>query len=184
MGSISFSQHTSKSGKAFTIRTALPSDAPGLLTHSRQILEEKIYALSLPGELALTEEQEVEWIEKHHADPSSLLLVADLEGKVIGTIDFTPGHRQRIAHTGAFGMSIDLAYREDGIGSALLSTLIAWASAHPVIENIGLKAHATNTRAIALYKKFGFIKEGELVRDLKYAPGHYVNTVLMVKFVK
>ena len=185
MGSHPSSQHKSKSGKTFTVRTALPSDALGILVHVRQVMDEKIYTLSLSEELPLTEAQEVEWINKTNANPSSLILVAVHGEEVIGMLDFSPGHRQRIAHTGEFGMGLNAAFREDGIGAVMLTTLIGWAATtHPIIENVSLKVHATNSRAIALYQKFGFVKQGEMVRDLKYAPGHYVNTVLMVKFVK
>lgn len=36
----------------------------------------------------------------------------------------------------------------------------------------------TNTKAIELYKKFGFVQEGLLRRDRKLKDGQYYNTVL------
>lgn len=103
---------------------------------------------------------------------------------LIGMLDFTPGHRQRIAHMGELGMSVGRELREAGVGGALMQCLLDWAAAHPVIEKVCLKVHANNPRAIGLYRKHGFQEEGRQAKDLKYGPNDYVDTVLMAKFVK
>ena len=44
--------------------------------------------------------------------------------------------------------------------------------------------HETNKRAILLYEKFDFKREGIRANDLKYSNDHYVNTVIMGLWVK
>lgn len=81
-------------------------------------------------------------------------------------------------------MSVVKDWRNQGVGVALLQGLVRWATAHERLENIELSVHATNERAIALYEKVGFVREGFRKRQLKYEDGSYVDSVLMTKFVK
>jgi putative acetyltransferase len=53
------------------------------------------------------------------------------------------------------GMGIIDGYREQGIGSALMDTLIDWAGARTLI----LRVFPHNARAIALYRKYGFVQQ-------------------------
>jgi RimJ/RimL family protein N-acetyltransferase len=70
-----------------------------------------------------------------------------------------------------------------GMGTLLLQALIDWAEAHPAIEKLSLAVLATNTAAIGLYRRFGFIEEGRRPREVKLGPDEYVNDVLMYRFV-
>jgi RimJ/RimL family protein N-acetyltransferase len=64
-----------------------------------------------------------------------------------------------------------------------MQTLIEWAEAHPGIEKLTLGVFATNTRAIALYRKLGFAEEGRQPREVKFGPDDYVDLLLMYRFV-
>ena len=110
--------------------------------------------------------------------------MAEIDGEVIGQLDFSNGHRKRIFHTGEFGMGVHKDYRHLGIGRLLLEALINWAKQNPHLEKINLSVHHTNERAIAVYKKLGFKVEGVRTKDLKYPSGVYVDTVIMGKEVK
>jgi len=173
----------SKSGKSIAIRSAEPADAATLLRLGKSVMAEDGYTLTTPEEFSLTVEEEVKWIEEINAHPSKLVVVAVLDSQVIGSLDFSPGHRKRIAHTGEFGMSISHDHREDGIGYQLLRVLLDWACTHAEIEKIYLKVHATNERAIRLYQKCGFLEEGRFAKDLKLGDDSYADTVVMSRFV-
>jgi RimJ/RimL family protein N-acetyltransferase len=174
----------SKNGKMFSVRTARPTDAAQLLEMGKSVMSESIYTLTEADELNLTVEQEADWIQQHNDHPLKIILVAEHEGGLAGILDFSNGHRRRISHQGEFGMSVEKAWREQGLGAALLDTLLNWAVSNPGIEKVNLRVHATNQRAIALYKKFGFEQEGLQKKDLKLGANHYVDTVLMGRFVK
>ncbi len=174
----------SKSGKTITIRPAETSDAALILEMGKAILHEHVYSLSTPDELNLSPEQEAKWIDNMTTHPSHLLLVGEVDGEIIGLLDFNGGMRKRISHSGYFGMAVSKEYRGEGLGSALLESLIWWAEQHSQIEKVSLKVHADNDRAIQLYQKHGFREEGRLKKGLKYSETSYVDIVEMARFVK
>jgi RimJ/RimL family protein N-acetyltransferase len=47
------------------------------------------------------------------------------------------------------------------------------------IEKISLTVVQTNTKAIQLYKRYGFVEEGLLIKDRIHKDGNYYNTVIM-----
>jgi RimJ/RimL family protein N-acetyltransferase len=173
----------SKSGAEVIVRSAVKQDAAAILDLSKGVIGEEIYQLTSGSEFKMTIESEEKWIESHLANPNHIILVAEMNSKIVGLLDFSNGHRQRISHTGEFGMSVEKTFRDQGIGSLLLKVLIEWAAKSETIEKIGLSVHNNNERAIALYKKMGFEIEGVRKRDLKYGEGQYVDTVVMGRFV-
>ncbi len=172
-----------KSGIDIFIRSATTQDALNIFTLASAVINEEIYQLTSASEFKMTIEAEEKWIESHLQNPNHLILIAEMNSEIVGMLDFSNGHRQRIAHTGEFGMSVAKDFRDQGIGSLLLKSLFEWASKNEVIEKIGLNVHSNNERAIGLYKKLGFEIEGVRKRDLKYGPNQYVDTVVMGKDV-
>jgi RimJ/RimL family protein N-acetyltransferase len=79
-------------------------------------------------------------------------------------------------------MSVERAWRGKGVGEGLLNVLMAWAKGNPLIEKVGLSVLSSNTRAIGLYKKLGFIEEGRRPREIKMGPREYVDEILMFRF--
>ncbi len=173
----------SKSGIEIAIRSPTKQDAAEVLQLAKNVIVEEIYQLTTAAEFNMTVDAEEKWIESHKANPNHIILIAEINSKIIGMLDFANGCRQRIAHTGEFGMSVELSVRNQGIGSLLMQALIEWAGENKTIERIGLSVHSNNERAIALYKKMGFKVEGVRKRDLKYGDDQYVDTVVMGRFV-
>jgi ribosomal protein S18 acetylase RimI-like enzyme len=64
-----------------------------------------------------------------------------------------------------------------GIGAALMSEALRWARSVGV-EKLELTVYPGNAPARALYRRFGFVEEGTLVRHSKKAYG-YEDEVLM-----
>ena len=179
MGQILGKTYKLKDGTTATIRTVTESDAEAYLTLGKSIMGEQIYSLTQPEELNLTVDQEREWLKSNIEDECHLVICAEINGKIVGQLDFSNGHRKRNAHTGEFGMGVHKDFRGLGIGSLLIGALVDWAKNNPKIEKINLCVHQTNDRAIATYKKIGFQVEGLRTKDLKYPNGVYVDTILM-----
>jgi RimJ/RimL family protein N-acetyltransferase len=179
MGSIQPQTFQLKNGDSVTIRSAQEADAEAYLNLCKRITSEEIYSLNQPSELTFTVEQEAQWLKSNIDNDCHLVLVAEVSGKIVGQLDFSNGLKKLISHTGEFGMGVHKDYRGLGIGAFLLGELINWAQEHPQIEKINLCVHRTNDRAIAMYKKFGFVQEGIRTKDLKYSNDVYVDTVLM-----
>lgn len=79
-------------------------------------------------------------------------------------------------------MAVVLMKDQQGKGYALESValLLKYAFEEMNLERVWLKCAEKNERAVKLYERAGFQKEGILRRDL-YIDGEYVNTVVMGK---
>jgi RimJ/RimL family protein N-acetyltransferase len=63
------------------------------------------------------------------------------------------------------------------VGTALLETLLVWATTETLIEKVCLEVFTTNAGAIRLYRKLGFVEEGLRPKDIKFGPDRYVDTL-------
>jgi ribosomal protein S18 acetylase RimI-like enzyme len=112
---------------------------------------------------------------------TSLVFGAYVDGRIVGMAGLRPGDGPKEAHKGLlWGFYVEPASRKDGVGAALMQTLLQ--AARGVIEQVTLTVVADNAAAIALYEKFGFKHYGLEPRALKSAAG-YVDEALMVLFL-
>lgn len=165
-----------------TIRNTTPDDAAAIIAIRRAVTLEGDCTLVEPDEMTLDEASERATIDSYILNKGWHHLVAEVDGKVVGYIEFRNGSLRRIAHSGSLSIYLDRAFRGTGIGSMLMERLLAWAEANPIIEKVTLAVFSTNERAIALYTKFGFVEEGRCPRDMKIGEA-YVDSVLMYRFV-
>ncbi|MFG6494683.1 GNAT family N-acetyltransferase [Fictibacillus sp. UD] len=166
------------------IRTARIEDAEAVLEIQREVIEEKDYFIAVSEEFDKTIEEHEEWIQKTLDHDRETMLVAEWDNKVVGWIVFKSQERKRMHHTGSFAIMLQKDCRNKGIGKLLIAELLNWAEQHPVIEKVTLGTFSTNTRAIELYKRLGFVEEGRKVKEFKFGNGEYVDDVLMYKWVK
>ncbi len=183
MGHIALKECISKTGEPFTLRTAEPDDALRMLAYVRAVAKRTSFFIIEPDEFDMTEEEEREWIQDHCDGRGKLLIVAEADGRVIGSLGFDNGERRRLAHRGTFGLSVVDEWRGKGVGTAMLRALIDWAEENPLIEKLNLNVFATNTKALGLYKKLGFVEYGRSPKEVKIGPGEYVDTILMHRYV-
>lgn len=171
-------------GRSVIIRHTLPEDAAACLYYLRGVLPESPHFLLTPDEMTFTVDDEAKWLRSNLENPASIVLSAWHGEEVISLLDFRPGDRKRTRHCGSFGVGVRAAWRGLGVGTAMLHTLIDWARANPIIENITLGAFANNTRAIALYERLGFREYGRQPHCFKLENGEYVDDVTMWLAVK
>ncbi|MHC0035396.1 GNAT family N-acetyltransferase [Pseudoneobacillus sp. C159] len=166
----------------YIIRKAVEEDAEQLIQHFKKVLTENpnFFATTLE-EYDLTVTEEVEFIRT--MESQGLLIVAEVDGKIIGMLNFRLSPRKRFAHQGMFGMSLQEAYTNMGIGSALINRLLDWAKDDPRVEKVSLEVFSNNERAIHVYSKLGFVEEGRRVKAAKLGPNEYVDDIVMSKFV-
>ncbi|MGR3764298.1 N-acetyltransferase family protein [Rossellomorea sp. NS-SX7] len=170
-------------GCKVTIRVAQIEDAPAVLTLQKDVVEESDYLITVSEEFNKTEKQHREWIQSLIDHDRETMYVAELNGKVVGWIVFLSQNRMRMSHTGTAAMMINKEYRNIGIGQLLLKKLISWAEQHSDIEKVSLGVFSTNTRAIALYEKMGFVEEGRKINEFKINENEYWDDILMYRFV-
>jgi putative acetyltransferase len=119
--------------------------------------------------------------KRFETSPSgSVRLVAVIEGKVIGAAGLDRPDHPRRAHTASIGMAVHDAYAGRGAGSALMAALVDQADRWLNIQRLELNVYADNPRAIALYERFGFEREG-LFRNYAWRDGAYVDSIAMAR---
>lgn len=99
------------------------------------------------------------------------------DGQVVGWCDVVRDERPGLTHIGRLGIGILPEYRGRKIGARLLAATIADAF-QKGIARIELEVFAANARAIALYKKFGFVEEGRK-RQARCLDGVYEDSICM-----
>jgi RimJ/RimL family protein N-acetyltransferase len=105
------------------------------------------------------------------------MMVALAGGSVVGWCDIRREFFPSRAHRGTLGMGLLPAWRGRGIGRRLLEATLAQAR-RSGFKRIELDVHADNPRAIALYEKAGFVREG-IVRDASLIDGVFRDAILM-----
>lgn len=175
-----------KNGTGFLVRSGVTADASALLAQLQRLTVEDTYTImtSLEEAQGISLSQEEAWIQSHLDNPNKLLLVAEVNSKVIGVIDCSCGGSLRTQHVARLGMGVTREYRGQGVGAALMSSLIDWARTSEQIEKLELHVHTTNEKAYGLYLKMGFKDEHIIEKNLKYGPGDYRDSRLMGLWLK
>lgn len=164
--------------KKVIIRKANKSDAKGLIDYLNTIGGESDFLTFGQGQFDKSIEEEKAFIENALKKDNALFIVAEINGKIVGNLNFSGGPRERTAHTGEFGVSVLKAYWGKGIGEELMKYLINWSKRSGIIKKINLRARLDNTPGIQLYKKLGFREEGVVKRDF-LINGQFYDSLLM-----
>ena len=114
---------------------------------------------------------------KRNLESGNPMMVALAGGSVVGWCDIRREFFPSRAHRGTLGMGLLPAWRGRGVGRRLLEATLAQAR-RSGFKRIELDVHADNPRAIALYEKAGFVREG-IVRDASLIDGVFRDAILM-----
>lgn len=173
----------SKDNHDVIIETPSTIDATELLEVARRIMTESKHLLTQGDEFKFTVEMQEKRIGDFTEHPDALLLVARVDGKIVGMVDFKVGTRRRIAHHGMLGLSLIPEFTGKGLGRLLMIELIQWAQQNQRVEALRLQVHRKNLVAIRLYESLGFKVEGCEVRGIKFDDGTFDDVLTMALFV-
>lgn len=160
------------------IRRAVKSDAKALIDYLNIIGGESDYLTFGTGQFRRSIEQEEDFIQNVLTKENALFIVAEVDEKLVGNLNFSGGPRQRNAHVGEFGVSVLKEYWGNGIGEKLVKCLIDWSKNPGIIRKINLRVRIDNTRGICLYKKLGFLEEGIVKRDFLISDKFYDSLIM------
>jgi len=169
-----------KNGDKYIIRTAIIEDAEKMIEYIDLIAGESNNLTFGVGEMNLTLEDEIKFIESSIKNDNQYLIVAEYKGRIIGNLNFSSGTKPRISHTGEFGLSVAKEFWGNGIGEELIKNLIQWAKEDGKITKINLQVKEENEKAKKLYEKMGFEVEG-LIKRTFLIDGKYYNSYFMGK---
>lgn len=161
------------------IRRSRPDDASALAAY---MADPAVYGQLLQ----LPYPSEVAWHARLSAPnaPGSmdLSLVAELGEQVVASAGlYSSSSHLRRRHTIGLGISVASPAQGRGVGDALMAALIDYADRWTPLLRIELTVFADNVRAIALYRRHGFVQEGYL-RGYAIRHGEYADCLSMARW--
>ncbi|MDB5935670.1 MAG: hypothetical protein JWQ01_3014 [Massilia sp.] len=91
--------------------------------------------------------------------------------QIVGHIDLRAHPDGFTQHRGLLGMGVDRDHRRAGLGGALIAHARSWATEVAQLEWLDLQVISANEAALALYRRAGFVKAGEMT-DMFRIDGH------------
>lgn len=160
----------------YTIRPICPQDAEGTASLRRMpgVMEN---TLGLPS-YRIADSQS--FIANLGPNDHNFVAVAE-NGTVIGAAGLSVCANPRMRHVASVGLYVHTAWQGQGVGTALLQTLLDLADNFLMLVRVELEVFTDNERAIALYEKLGFEREG-LRRMTTVRNGQYIDEYVMARF--
>jgi putative acetyltransferase len=124
-----------------------------------------------------TTESMSDWIKRY--SPEDMRIIATHKETALGYAALTRLKGRRI-HVADLVIAVGDDHAGQGIGTALMAALIDAADNWMNIKRIELTVYTDNAPAIALYEKFGFVREGTHVA-YAYRDGAYVDAYCMAR---
>jgi len=158
------------------VRRAVPGDAQGLKDLGDAVgAEPEGWLVTTNGWRDTADERR--YLRAIRRYPNAAVFVAEDEGVIVGRLSLARDQHPASRHVADLGLMVAASHRRRGIGTALLDEAVHWAREGGV-RKLELHVFPWNTAAIALYEKFGFVREG--YRRAHYRRGSdYVDAVLM-----
>jgi RimJ/RimL family protein N-acetyltransferase len=148
---------TAGDGRRWTLRRARPTDARGLARLFDDVRREGRWLVTPPS--AVSQPSEAFFIGEMLRTGEGLALVAEAGGEPIGTVQISPERNVVSNHVGTLSIVVADGWRDVGIGSALIGAAQRWARDQGLLK-VALAVFPDNDRAIAVYERAGFVREG------------------------
>lgn len=165
------------------IREATPDDAAEILAFTNKVNQETDFIVIDELGIELTEELLAINLESIYESENNILLVAEVNGMIVGNVSVKASSEAPIRHIGEVGMSILKDFWGIGLGTILLEEILAWSEETEVIYRLELTVQERNQRAIHLYHKLGFKEEASLERGARSSDGAFLTVLLMSKMI-
>ena len=149
----------------FTVRRAEPGDAQALVALARVVgAEPEGWLITRSSWRSVADERRYLKALRRHVGAAVFVAEtgrAEIAARLSVARDPHPASR----HVADLGLMVGPGHRRQGIGWALLERAVLWARETDV-SKLELHVFPHNEPAIALYEKFGYVREG-------YRRGHY-----------
>ena len=171
-------RRTTRDGRTWTLRHARPTDAAALARLFAAVRAEGRWLVTPPS--AIAEPSEAYFLSEMIVGESTLALVAEADGEVVGNVLVSVERSVISDHIGTLSICIADGWRDVGLGGVLVQNALAWALERGLVK-VALGVFPDNERAIAVYERAGFVREGLRRRQYR-SGGTYRDEVLMAWF--
>lgn len=169
-----------KDGREAMFRSPIPADAAELLSFLKTCAGETHFVLREPEECTETEEQEAAYLARVNQSSTDVMIVCEVDGQIAGTCQLSFQNRMKIRHRASIAIGLLRAYWNIGIGSAMMTELIALARKNDLLQ-LELEFIEGNERARHLYETMGFAIVATLPDAIRLKDGTLLNEYRMIK---
>lgn len=161
---------------AIVVRPLEPTDAPAM--HAMMLGEEVFPTTGAVPSLSLAAVSEKQ--ARFAADDNRHSFAALVSGELVGIGGLIVFPRPRMRHAASLFLEVHQDHHGQGVGTALMTKVLDLADRWLGLVRVELQVNATNARAVRLYERFGFEKEGVL-RANYLSDGAYVDSLMMAR---
>lgn len=169
-------------GTTLQLRSPEEADAQRLIDRLDRVRRESTGIMIAPEDELPTLEWERDWIRGVREGAGVQILAVSPDGELIALCGLHAGKMHHVRHGASLGISIDAPWCGRGLGTVLMRELIDWAQASDTLDVITLCVFTDNPRAICLYEKSGFVREG-VSRWAVKIDGRYIDDIRMSRWV-
>ncbi len=175
-------RHTTVSGDEYVFREPAPGEARELMSFINSVIAEPMSGLLLKKRLTLAQEES--WLKSRMAEikaRNAVMLLVVRDGRILGSCDIIrlPGKH---AHRACMGVALRKEARGMGLGEAVMRrTLELGVLRLRGLESVELSAFEYNARAIALYRKLGFVEFARVPRSAREGDEYFEEVMMRLE---
>ncbi len=165
--------HGASAGPAVFVRHAVDDDAELLLGLRQRLFDETPFMRWAPAEFQESATHERQRIAQAAAQAGNCLLVADVDGQLVGLLQVQGHAADRERHAATLTLGVLQSHAGQGIGRQLMRAALAWARSAG-LRRLELTVQQPNERARLFFLRTGFQVEGTR-RCALFVHGRYVD---------
>lgn len=162
-------------GPRVTLRAPSPTDVAGRFALGNQPELHKMFGADPAQTRPLTEDAALAWVDRLLAEKHAWII--EVEGRLIGSVllhSVNPADKRASIAIGI----LDMESLGKGLGSEAMTLLARHAFEEMGLHRLTLRVLDFNKRAIAAYRKVGFVEEGR-ERESALIAGQWHDDVIM-----
>lgn len=173
------SERIAADGRPWVLRHARPADAEPLAHLYAAVRAEGRWLVTPPN--AVSPPSEALFIAELIRADASAVVVAEASGEIVGNALVMTDRDVSSRHVGVLSVTVADGWRDVGLGTALVAAAQAWVQDRG-LTRLALSVFPDNARAIAVYTRAGFVREGIRRRQFRQPDGTYRDELLMAWF--
>lgn len=171
-----------KDDRVCKIREIHVDDAAKMVSYLKTVMGETDFMNSYPDEITMTTEEEEKMIKGFNESDSTLMIVVEMEGRLIASGTIIRLSKKKMRHRGNVAVAVLKEFWNLGIGKNILLCLEGYAK-ELGLSQIELDYYSGNKRARALYDKIGFTETGKTPNAIILKDGRAYDSIKMVKSI-